>query len=50
MMTEAYFSEDVPLENLVKACHNPVEKFKWDKDLEQASIIDIVNGKIMLWY
>ncbi len=49
-MTEAFFDSEISLDNLVRACHNPEEKFKWDKDLEVAEPYELVNGKVLLWY
>lgn len=39
------------IKNTVKAIHNPIERVKWDKDIEKAEVIDVVhNEKILLWY
>lgn len=33
------------------ACHNPTERIKWDKDLEQTNVIEISdNNRVMQWH
>jgi hypothetical protein len=35
----------------MQACHNPKERMKWDKDLDEAHVTEIVdNNKVMLWH
>ena len=46
-----YFDKGLPINNILQACHNPVERTKWDKDLEMAECFDVTdNNKVMLWH
>ena len=47
---EYIFDVGCTIMNIVKAIHNPVERMKWDKDIEHAEALDTVNDKILLWY
>jgi hypothetical protein len=45
-----YFEKGTSITNLMKAVHNPDERLKWDKDIESAEVLSIVNSKMMLWH
>jgi hypothetical protein len=48
-MTEIYYDASIPIENIIKSCHNPSERMKWDKDMETARVLEVDN-KTLLWY
>ncbi|CDW83282.1 UNKNOWN [Stylonychia lemnae] len=46
-----YFDVGADIQSITTAIHNPIERVKWDKDIEKAYVIDVVhNEKILLWY
>lgn len=50
IMSEMYFPAGTQIKNLIKAIHNPEERLRWDKDIESAEVLSIVNSKLMLWH
>lgn len=36
--------------NIIRAIHHPDERKKWDKDIEVAEVIKVINKNILLWY
>lgn len=49
-MSEMYLDAGFEIKDVMKSIHNPEERFKWDKDIESADILSIVNSKLMLWH
>lgn len=47
---EYIFEAACSVRNIVKAIHNPVERMKWDKDIEVAEGNQVINEKILVWY
>jgi len=48
-MTDMYFDLDrsIKLKQLLKAIHNPEERRKWDKDVEQCEYLPLSAGEDM---
>lgn len=52
-MTEMYFDvgQQVKLKTLIKAIHNPLERMKWDKDVEYGKYIEVAcDGKALIFH
>lgn len=47
---EYIFEATCQIRNIIKAIHNPVERMKWDKDIEVAEGSQVINEKILVWY
>lgn len=47
---EYLFEAGATINNIIKAIHNPIERMKWDKDIEHAEVLDVYNEKILIWY
>ena len=52
MMSDMYFQPGpgITLKSLIKAIHNPVERVKWDKDVEMGRIIELMNNSKALLF
>ena len=41
----------VSIKTLIKAIHNPIERAKWDKDVESGKILELAsNSKAMIFH
>jgi hypothetical protein len=45
-----YFDPGLEIKDVMRAVHNPDVRSKWDRDVESADILSIVNNKLMLWH
>ena len=53
VMSDMYFlpGPGVTLKSLIKAIQNPLERAKWDKDVEMGRIIELIhNSKGVLFH
>jgi hypothetical protein len=53
VMSDMYFKPGpgITLKNLIKAIHNPLERKKWDKDVEMGRIIEMMHdSKALLFH
>ena len=53
VMSDMYFlpGSGVTLKSLIKAIHNPLERAKWDKDVEMGRIVELIhNSKGVLFH
>lgn len=52
VMSDMYFQPGpgVTLRSLIKAIHNPIERAKWDKDVEMGRIIEVINNSKALLF
>ena len=50
MLSEMYIEGGFHPREIIKAIHNPGERIKWDKDIEFAQVMSILNNKTMLWH
>jgi hypothetical protein len=53
VMSDMYFKPGpgITLKNLIKAIHNPLERTKWDKDVEMGRIIEMMHdSKALLFH
>jgi hypothetical protein len=39
ILIEMIFDENTDILKLMKAIHNPVDRLKWDKDVEQSKVV-----------
>ena len=49
-MSEMIFEENVDIGKLMKAIHNPIERFRWDRDLESSKAVSLVKPNLLLWH
>ena len=48
--SEMIFDSFNSIPRIMKAVHNKIDRMAWDKDIEGAEVLRVINDKIILWY